>query len=177
LRANIEGFGGREGCNGGIVEMTVGGFGFCVQARLEGFEIVRIGALIMDAPVFAERERGGAGVECGIGPADEPDPSASFRSTAAECGVRRCPSAEDISVAVWSGFSSAMSIGGTDELCPFFRSGLGLGDWGAGLKAAAGSVLELNLIGESDDSSSGGLAGMIDVVDSAVFEEKLSPAS
>jgi hypothetical protein len=173
----VEGFGGKEGCNGGIVEMTFSGFGFCVQARLEGFELVRLGALVMDESVFAERERGGAGVECGIGPADEPDPSASFRSRAAECGVRRCPSAEDVSVAVWRGVTSAMSIEGTDELCPFFRSGLGWGDWGADWEVAAGSVLELNLIGESDDSSSGGLAGRFDVVDSAVFEEKLSPAS
>jgi hypothetical protein len=123
--------------------MTVGGF---VQARLAGFELVRLGALIMDAPVFAGRERGGAGVECGIGPADEPDPGASFRSTAAECGVRRCPSAEDVSVAVWRGVTSAMSIEGTDELCPISRGGVGWGDWGAGLEVAGGSVLEFGLI-------------------------------
>ena len=111
---------------------------------------MRLGALVMDEPVFAGRERGGAGVECGIGPADEPDPIASFRSTAAECGVRRCPSAEDVSVAVCGGVTSAMSVEGTDELCPFVRAGVGGGDWGAGLEVAGGSVLELNLIGESD---------------------------
>ena len=155
MRDNVEGFGGKEGCNDDIVEMTVGGFGFCVRSTLDGFELVRLGALIMDAPVFAERERGGAGVECGIGPADEPDPSASFRSTAAECGVRRCPSAEDISVAVWRGVTSAMSIEGTDELCPFSRGGVGWGDWGAGLEVAGGSILELNLIGESEVASRG----------------------
>jgi hypothetical protein len=155
LRDNVEGLGGKEGCNGGIVEVTFSGFGSCAQARLAGFELLRLGALVMEESVFAGRDRGGVGVECGIGPADEPDPGASFRSTAAECGVRRCPSAEDVSVAVWRGVTSAMSIEGPDELCPFLRSGLGWGDWGAGLEVAGGSVLVLNLIGESEVASRG----------------------
>jgi len=127
LRDNVEGFGGKEGCNGGIVE-TMGGFGLCVRSTLAGLELVRLGALIMIAPVSAGRERGAVGVECGIGPAEEPDLIVPFRSTAADCGVLRCPS----------------TISGAEDV----------------------SVIECE----------GGLAAIIDAIDSVVHEEDSAPA-
>jgi len=90
----------------------MGGFDLCDRSPVVGSEFVRLGALVMDAPVFAEREGADAKVECGIGSVEEPDPIAPFRSTAAECGVRRCPStisrAEDVSVIECEGGLAAM---------------------------------------------------------------------
>jgi hypothetical protein len=82
---------------------------------------------VLSLVVPAVRLSVGAGIECGIGPADGRDPSARCRSTAADCGVRRCPSTisevEDVSVTVCEGGLVGMivvivSMGLEEEMSP-----------------------------------------------------------